>query len=178
MPHSVADSIANVLGPIKLTSSKLSLLRPDIKVLSSSGDVLRTIRSDVPDLAHMEGSLPSHNNAPTTIHLHRAPPFKETPTLIWAVHGQSGEIRVEAAATMIHAFDSGAKILVEDFESGEIETVTWEDPMAGKGIEGAANNIGALYEAFAGGEKGTWPTFEDALQKHRMLDEVLGDWNA
>jgi len=35
-----------------------------------------------------------------------------------------------------------------------------------------------LYEAFAGGEKGTWPTFEDALQKHRMLDEVLGDWNA
>jgi len=178
MQHSAADSIANVLGSIKLTSSNLSLLHPDIKVLSSSGQVLRTIKSDVPDLVHIEGSLPSHNNAPTSITLRRAPPFKGTPALIWAVHGQSGEIRVEAAGTTIHAFDSGAKILVEDFESGEIETVTWEDPMAGKGIKGPANNIGALYEAFAGGEKGAWPTFEDALQRHRMLEEVWGDWKA
>jgi hypothetical protein len=178
MPHSAADSIANVLGAIKLTSSNLSLLYPDIKVLSSSGDVLRTIKSNVPDLVHMEGSLPSHNNAPMAILLRRAPPFKGTPALIWAVHGQSGEIRVEAVGTMIHAVDSGVKILVEDFESGEVETVSWEDPMAGKGIKGPASNIGALYEAFAGGEKGAWPTFEDALQRHKMLEEVWGDWNA
>lgn len=79
---------------------------------------------------------------------------------------------------MVHAFDSGAKILIEDFESGDVETVTYEDPMAGKGIKGPANNIGALYEAFAHGEKGAWPTFEDALQRHRMLDEVWGDWKA
>jgi len=79
---------------------------------------------------------------------------------------------------MIHAFDSGAKILVENFESGEVETATWEDPMAEKEINGPARNIGALYEAFAGGEKGAWPTFEDALQRHKMLEEVWGDWNA
>jgi len=79
---------------------------------------------------------------------------------------------------MIHAFDSGAKILVENFESGEVETATWEDPMAEKEINGPARNIGALYEAFAGGEKVAWPTFEDALERHRMLDEVWGDWKA
>lgn len=178
MPRSAADSIANVLGPIKPTSSNLSLIRPDIKVLSSSGDILRTINSNVPDLVHMESSLPSHNNAPIAISLRRAPPFKGTPALIWSVHGQSGEIRVEAAGTTIHAFDSGAKIQIEDFESGDVETVTYEDPMAGKEIQGPANNIGALYEAFAHGGKGSWPTFEDALQRHRMLDEVWGDWKA
>ncbi len=173
-----ADSIDNVLGPIKLNSSSLSLLRPDIKVLSSSGDVLRTIKSNVPDLVHLEGSLPSHHSAPTSITLRRTPPFKGTPALVWTIIGQSGEIRVEAPATMIHAFDSGAKIMIEDFAGGEVETVSWEDPMAGLGIKGAANNIGALYEAFAHGEKGTWPTFEDALERHRMLDEVWGDWKA
>lgn len=178
MPCLAADSIANVLGPIKITSSNLSLLRPDVKVLSSSGEVLRTIKSNVPDLIHIEGSLPSHNHAPSSITLRRAPPFKETPALIWTVTGQSGEIRVEAAGTTIHAFDSGAKILVEDFASGEAETVPYEDPMAGKGLKGPANNIGALYEAFAGGEKGAWPTFEDALERHRMLDEVWGNWKA
>lgn len=67
---------------------------------------------------------------------------------------------------------------MEDFGKGEVENVTWEDPPAVKDIKGAAKNIGGLYEAFASGEKGAWPTFDDALERHRMLEDVWGDWKA
>ena len=86
---------------------------------------------------------------------------------------------MEADSTAsIHAFAAATKILVEDYGSGEVESVKWEDGMAEKGLKGPAKNIGALYEAFASGAKGTWPSFEDAVERHRFLDEVWGDWEA
>ena len=176
----MTDSIANVLGPIKPTASNLSLLRPNIKVLSSSGEVLRTIQSNVPDLININGTLSSHNNAPFSFSFHRGPQFKGTSALVWSVHGEKGEIRVEADTTGIHAFDENqnVKILVQNFESGEVEKVTWEDVMADRGLKGPAKNIGSLYEAFAEGGKAEWPTFEDALERHKFLEDVLGNWEA
>lgn len=173
----LTDSIANVLGPIKLTASNLSLLRPEVKILSSAGDVLRTIKSNVPDRFQIEGSLLSFSNAPLSISFRRAAPFKGTKALIWSIEGEKGEIRVEADRASIQVWDSDARILVEDFESGEVEAVTWQDGMAERGFTGAARNIGSLYEAFAGGEEKAWPNFEDALERHRLLKEVWGDWH-
>lgn len=181
----LTDSISSVLGPINPKTSNLSLLRPDVKILSASGEVLRTIKSDVPDRFQIEGFLPSFSNAPISISLRRSTPFKGTPGFIWSIEGSKGEIRVEADGTSIHAFEQNAKILVEDFEKsgGEVENVPWDDPMADRGFKGPARNIGSLYEAFAaadaeGEKKGAWPTFEDALERHRLLEAVWGDWHA
>ena len=176
----MTDSIASALGPIKPTASKLSLLRPNIKVLSSSGEVLRTVQSNVPDLININGSLSSHNNAPFSYFFKRGPRFKGTPALIWSVHGETGEIRVEADTTSIHAVDDNqnVKILVENFESGEVENVTWKDVMADRGLKGPAKNIGSLYEAFAEGGNAEWSTFETALERHKFLEDVWGEWEA
>ena len=176
----MTDSISIVLGPIKPTASNLSLLRPNVKVLSSSGEVLRTVQSDVPDLINFNGTLTSLNNAPSSFYFRQGPQFKGTPALIWSVHGEKGEIRVEADVSMVQAFDENqnAKILVENFGSGEVEEVTKEHAMADRGLKGPAKHIESLYEAFADGGKAEWPTFEDALERHKFLEDVWGNWKA
>ena len=135
------------------------------------------MKSDVPDRFQIEGILPSHADAPISISYRHLPPFKGTPGLIWAIQGSKGEIRVEADAVSITIWDQNTEVLVEDYETGEVESVSWVDGMAERGFQGAARNVGGLYEAFAGAEKSAWPSFEDALERHRFLEEVWGDWH-
>ena len=125
----------------------------------------------MPDRIHIEGSLSSHNDAPISIFMRRGNPFKGTPGLVWDIQGESGAIRVEAQGSAITAFDYPTKILVEDLKSGKVENVTWKDEMAERGFEGSGKNIGKLYELFAEGKKGSWPTLEDALERHRFLED-------
>lgn len=150
-----------------------------MKILSSSGKVLRTEKSDVPDRVHVEGSLDSHDGAPISIALRQGKPFKNTPALVWSILGEKGEVRLEALEQSgFQAFDVTVTIAVENAETGEVETVKWEDGMQERGYKGSAKNIGTLYELFARGKEGSWATFEDALEWHRFLEEAWGDWKA
>ena len=174
----LTDSILNVLGPVTSITPHHTLQRPKLNVLSPEGEVIRVAQADVPDLINIHGLLASQANAPISITYRRAPPFKGTPGLIWSLVGEKGEIRVEGEGTYLHAFDAGVKVQVQLNGSEDVESVEWKNEMAEKGIQGPAANIGALYEAFAKGKEGSWPGFEQALDRHRMLEEVWGDWRA
>lgn len=172
------DSILNVLGPMKFIAPHLSLQRPNVNVLSPTGEVSRVMRSETPDLINVHGTLPSHNNAPISIIYRAGHAFKGTPALIWSIVGEKGEIRVEGEQANLHAVSTGFKILLQSKGSDEVETVEWRNEMAERGLQGPAQNTGSLYEAFATRKEGSWPGFEQALERHRMLEEVWGDWKA
>lgn len=38
--------------------------------------------------------------------------------------------------------------------------------------EASPQNVARLYDAFSGGETSRFATFEDALERHKMLDEI------
>ena len=154
----------------------MSLLRPKVKILSPSGEVKETIEADTPDHIIYSGTLNNHDNAPISIIFRGGPPFKNTPGFIWSILGETGEIRVEAPGCFLNAWDAGARILVQHFETGQVQEVDWEDKQCP--LKNPAKNIGSLYEAFASGKEGAYPTFEEAVGLHKEIDELWKSWDA
>lgn len=171
------DSMLNVLGPMEDMKPKLSLQRPVNKVLSSTGETLGSVKSDVPDLVDIQGALKEHAGAPISVMLRRGQPFKDTPGFVWSIMGENAEIRMEADAPATAVWDTGAKIMVQATGTQDVENIEWKSPMAERGLQGPPKNIGNLYEAYADGTGG-WPDFQQAVERHKMLDEVYGDWSA
>ena len=171
----VLDSVHSALGPFANTSSTLSLTRPKIDLLSPSGEVTATATSDTPDHIVYTGRLSHWKNAPVSIILRRGPPFKDTPGFIWSIQGETGEIRVESVSPSFQAFDLGSQILLENYESAEVEKVDWENKESPWKLP--ARDIAALYEAFAGEEKGVYPDFEEAAGIHQELEAMLKHWD-
>lgn len=172
----VVDSIHNVLGPFTNTKSTLSTTRAKVDVLSSSGQVTETILSDVPDHIIYSGKLSNSDSAPISIFLRRGAPFKDTPGFVWSILGETGEIRVVSNSPALQAFETSTQILVQSFESGDVQEVDLEDGQSPFKLP--AKNIASLYEAFASGKKGTFPDFEDAVGLHQELGEMLKQWDA
>lgn len=170
------DSIHTALGPFSSTSTSLSTTRPKVKILSSSGQVTETMTSNTPDHIIYTGRLSHSDNAPISILFRRGPAFKDTKGFVWSIQGEKGEIRVESVGPAFQAFDLGSQILLEDFESGNVEKVDWEDKQNPLNLP--ARDIGALYDAFANEEKGAYPDFEDAVGLHKELEAMWKHWDA
>ena len=174
--HAAIDSIHSVLGPFGDTESTLSLIRPNVKISSDSQDVTELITSNVPDHIVYTGSLLNFDDAPISVTIRRGPPFKGTPGIIWSILGETGEIRVEGPGPALQAFDEGTKVSVESFETGEVQEFDWKDETIP--FKGPAKNVGALYEAFASGEEGSFPDFSDAVALHQEIDALWLKWDA
>ena len=172
----VIDSIHSVLGPFTHTKSILSTTRAKVNVLSSSGQVTETVIPDTPDHIIYSGRLSNSDRAPISIFFRRGAPFKDTPGFVWSILGETGEIRVLSTGSTFQAFEMSTQILVESFESGDVEEVDFEDKQSPFKLP--AKHIAWLYEAFASGKKGTFPDFEDAVGLHKELGEMLKQWDA
>ncbi|KAL8797807.1 MAG: hypothetical protein Q9195_000159 [Heterodermia aff. obscurata] len=172
----LVDSIHNVLGPFTNTKSTLATTRSHVNILSPSGKITETIASNIPDHIIYSGKLLNSENAPISMFLRRGAPFKDTPGFVWSILGETGEIRVVSASPSIQAFDHSPRILVESFESGDVQEVDVEEKQSPFKLP--AKNIATLYEAFASGEKGTFPDFDDAVGLHKELGEMLKEWDA
>ena len=172
----VIDSIHSVLGPFANTKSTLSTTRSKINVLSSSGQVTETLAPDTPDHIIYSGKISNSDGAPISISLRRGAPFKDTPGFVWSILGETGEIRVAAARPSIQAYEMSTQILVQSFESGDVQEVDWEEKQSPFKLP--AKNLATLYEAFANGKKGTYPEFADAVELHKELEEMLKQWDA
>jgi hypothetical protein len=74
---------------------------------------------------------------------------------------------------MLH-FGLPVQIKVHDFKTGSLEE--FEYPDAGsEGLGGVAGDVGRLYESYA---KGDYQTWEYALERHRMMEDIWskGGW--
>ncbi|KAI0011990.1 hypothetical protein F4779DRAFT_569918 [Xylariaceae sp. FL0662B] len=180
------DTVQFVLGEVQNEQSRLQIQRPDVKIRDpSKGDaIVETVKSDVPDLIIVTGSLPKSEhvveNATLLVRLRRGQPFKDAPTYTWTVYGEKGELRLTIRdGPMPHMCSKGNPLTLElyDFETENIESLEWESNERSE-LPGPARNIGALYEAYASSESVPYPTFEHAWKRHKQLDGILANFSA
>ncbi|KAI1767909.1 NAD(P)-binding protein [Hypoxylon sp. FL1150] len=179
------DFVQSALGEVQVLHSRLQLQRPDVKIRDpSTGLIVETIRSDVPDLMFVTGSLQASEYVASGATLHfrcrRGQPFKGEDPLVWSVNGEKGEIRLRASGGMsIGAGAHGQPITIEihDFDTDEVQNVEWSW-QGREELDVSARMVGALYEAFAAGDLTKYPTFDHASKRHDQLDEMLSHFSA
>ncbi|KAI1660854.1 NAD(P)-binding protein [Daldinia decipiens] len=179
------DFVQFVLGDIQALHSHLQIQRPDVKIWDrSSGKVVKTVRSDVPDLILVTGSLQASEyvTSGATVHLRfrRGQAFKGEDPLVWSVNGERGEIRLSASGGPgISAASHGQPLTIEihNFDTNEVENVEW-NWQGREELDISARIVGALYEAFAAGDATKYPTFDHASKRHDQLDKILAQFSA
>ncbi|OTA99893.1 hypothetical protein M426DRAFT_324792 [Hypoxylon sp. CI-4A] len=179
------DWVQHALGDIEVLHSHLQIQRPDVKIRDpETGNIVETVKSDVPDLVHVIGSLSAseYTAAGATVHMRvrRGQEFKGEAPLVWSINGEKGEIRLSASGGLgIVAWAHGQPIAIEvhNFETDEIENVEWS--WDGKEeLDVSARMVGALYDAFADGDTSKFPTFDHALKRHEQLEEMISQFSA
>lgn len=145
--------------------------RPDVKITNQDGAILETVRSEIPDLVIVHGTLAT-SGAPLSVTFRRGPPFPGSEAFDWAIQGEKGEIRVTRPGPSLQTWDDDSKIRVHDFATDKVEVVDWDH---GKfaALPGPAKSVARLYNLFAKGDATSYPTFEDAVVRHREMEALL-----
>ncbi|KAK7956759.1 uncharacterized protein PG986_005981 [Apiospora aurea] len=178
------DFVQFVLGDLHNTQSRLQLMRPDVKIKdSASGEVLETVKSNVPDLIHVTGVLPESNHvsngATLSIRYRRGQPFKGEPPMVWTINGDKGEIRFTAhggPGVNVTSKENAPVIEVHNFATDEVEQIEYDHgPRLDVGLP--ARNVGSVYEAFATRDERQYATFDHAVKRHSQLDKMLLDYD-
>ena len=144
----------------------MGIKRPIVNLIGEDGKVTETVTSDVPDHISLHGTLTS--GAILSVQFRRGQPFKDSPGLVWYIHGEKGEIRITASGPAIQV-GRDPKIEVHDFAKDEIESVSWESD---DDLPLMARNVARMYEAFASGDERQYPDFEDAVVRHQMMEDL------
>ncbi|KAK6085911.1 oxidoreductase family protein [Seiridium cupressi] len=179
----ISDNIQYVLGDIQNIQSKLQIQRPDAKLIDrASGEVTEVVKSDVPDLVFINGTLPESDitveGASISIDARRGQPFKGEPAFIWTINGGKGEILLTSYnGPSIGVNSADVVIKIHDHETDEVQKVDWEASPS-ELLPPAGRSIAALYEAYAAGDASKYADFEHALKRHKQLDSILASFDA
>lgn len=179
------DAVKSVVGQTESAQGHFQLQRPETKIRDATGNIIATAKSNVPDLiavtATLEASPTVQKEATLQTRLRRGQPFPGEVPLWWTINGEKGEIRVtNSAGTSFHvsADTDTIKIEVHDFDTDKVEKIAWDWPEWQKDLPVAARSVGEVYEEFAEGNDGAYPTLEDALALHEQLDRLISSFSA
>ncbi|KGQ08823.1 Galactose/lactose metabolism regulatory protein GA L80 [Beauveria bassiana D1-5] len=180
------DGLQYVLGDLQHGTAQFQLQRPDIKLVEPTGKVVDTIRSNVPDLIIVNGTLngteTTQQGATVSLRFRAGEPFKGDPAFVWTINGEKGEIRLTSVnGPTFHAAADNKTVTLEvhDFETDQIEKIEWDWSGWEAELPMVARSIGTLYDRFARGlDDGTdgLPSFQTALHRHQQLEELLNQW--
>lgn len=187
----VFDFVQEAVGQTVDVQAHFQLQRPEAKVRDSkTNEIIQTITSDVPDLITTIGTIAAsptvQEGAQLSVRLRRGAPFPGEPALVWTVNGEKGEIRLAATggiALQAMAYTKGVpkgdvSLELHDFATDKVEELELEWAPWQEELPINARSVGAVYEAFADGKDGGYPTFEDALRRYQQLDGFISKWKA
>ena len=170
------DSILFSLGEIDTAQSLLKTQIPEVKIIDGrdTKNYIETIAKTTPDQILLQATLKT--GAVLSLHLQggNAPPFD--PQHLWRIHGEKGSIDVAADTFMLNIKTEGVKIRLYDGETGKVDNVS-VDKDALDELPVPARNIGRVYEAFVAEDKNFLVTFEDAFERHKLLEKMLSQWD-
>lgn len=189
---SVFDYVQLVLGEATDLQPRFQIQRPEMKLKDSTGNIIETVTSNVPDLTIVTGSIIESSAVRKGATLHaryrRGQPFKGEPGFTWHIYCEQGEIRlVSPTGSSLHADAySGEPITldVHDYATDEVRSVDWEWPkwQEENDIPYVARSVADMYEIFYAeaveGAPREYPNFSDALKRHEQLDSLLSGWKA
>lgn len=154
--------------------------------MDSTGSVVNTVTSNVPDLLLVNGTLDGtdnvHKGATVSIRFRRGEPFKGEPGCVWSIYGEKGEIRLTAVnGPTFHAAADKENVFLElhDFETDILEKIDWDWSGWAAELPMVARSIGNLYDKYASGQNDTSdgvPSFRTALHRHQQLENFLSQW--
>lgn len=184
----VFDMVQGVLGELASAKGDFHLQRPENELVDAASQaVIKTVRSNVPDLVFVSGkwaeSATTQKNATLHFRFRRGQAFPGEPVLHWSINGEKGEIRfVSPQSTFISVGDDSTPktIEVHDFATGNVEKVEWDWEDWQAELPFPARNIATLYERFAEAKAANaaekYVTFERALKRHEQLEGLLAEW--
>lgn len=159
------SAITRMVGPISSVSATSGKLFPTTVLLGADGKPTDTVLPHAyPDNVAFSGALANHPGAVVNGFWRSIPVTGEKnvhrPALLGIIDGQEGVVRFEVfgPANSINIF-TPAKVYLNN------EEVTLEDaPFVG--------NTGRNWAEFAKGEKGDYPTWEDAVKLHELVHAI------
>ncbi|KAK8079980.1 NAD(P)-binding protein [Apiospora hydei] len=154
-----------------------------VQFILPPGEILETVKSNVPDLVHVTGVLLESNHvsngATLSIRYRRGQPFKGEPPMVWTINGDKGEIRFTAhggPVVNVTSKENAPVIEVHNFATDEVEQIEYDHgPRLDIGLP--ARNVGSVYEAFATQDESQYATFDHAVKRHSQLDKMLLDYD-
>ncbi|KAK4217501.1 NAD(P)-binding domain protein [Rhypophila decipiens] len=187
------DMVEYLLGEPTGTTAHFQLQHPTMNLFNPVDPMspVPAVKSDVPDLIVVTGTLPSSSyvadNATLQLRLDHGQPFPGDPLHTWTIVGEKGQIRcVSTGAQTLQMLVGEKPPTIQLYEypampgppgtKVEAEDVEWKWEAWQEEVPVTARNIGSLYEAFA--EGAGYPTFEDAVKRQGQLDDMWKDWKA
>ncbi|KUJ11056.1 oxidoreductase [Mollisia scopiformis] len=167
--HSV-DYVQYVLG-YGFESPPKTLLantRPIVKLVDGEKVVDEKFSKDSDDTIFLAGTLSS--GIPLSMTLRGGTPFKGTPGLDWRIYGETGEIRITSSGPFLNIGYPDMKIQIHDFEKDTVEDIPLEQDEFDEGGKYGlpARNVARVYKALGEGKNNC--SFEDAVERHALLD--------
>lgn len=176
------DFAQSVVGELvkDTVQTRLELQRPEVLVRDpQTGDIIETIRSNVPDLLSLHGRISSPHaseNATLNYLFRRGQPFPGTPVLDWRINFEKGEARLSSVkATGLEADPSEILIQIHHFDTDEVENIPWEWSEEQKQVPYSARNVLSSLFAFADGKEAVegWVSVEDAARRAEQIEGWL-----
>lgn len=179
------DQVQHVLGDLQGLESHLQLQRPNVLLRNpSTKEVVETVKSNVPDLIIINGTLAASqvaaDGANVLFRFRRGQPFPGDPALSWTINGEKGEIRLQAfGGSSLHANSYTAPLTIEvhDFASDQVQKIDWSWQSWQEDLAIVGRSVGVLYDKFADGVVEGAPSFETALVRHEQIASALAGWD-
>jgi len=161
------------LGELKSYTSILEVKRPEVKLTDKmisdpDAKVVGTTTRTSHDQILIQGHLDS--GALLSYHLRGGKAVSDNQNLIWRIYGETGEIQVTGSSAMLQMVPS-AKIEVQDIATGKVEETAVDSDEWDK-LPYPAPNVARMYEAFADKKTTEYPDWEEAVVRHRLVDEL------
>ncbi|TFY77183.1 hypothetical protein EWM64_g6826 [Hericium alpestre] len=164
----VGHSLSNIiyaLGPVSSVSATSTQLFKETKFVGADNQPTgETMPSLTPDQWAFTGIMRDSGAILTASWRTGGTATKETdkarPTLVWLIEGEEGHIRVEST----HLFGAVPQVAATHKVILNCEEVAITDHELG--------NTGLAWLEFAKGEKGNYPTFDDAVDLYKHLDAI------
>lgn len=185
------DYAHEVLGDWQDFSVRAQVQRPNLDVLGSNGEVIKSVKSDVPDYISVQGTLKNNKGvtipgALLTVTFRLGQPFKNDPGFVWTINGEKGELRLTAPGLFLmsgDSYDGPVKIEFHDHKEDVLKELVWDWPNWQKELGLRARSTGELYERFAewveNGRPDTvpegrdWPRLHDGVALIREFDNLF-----
>lgn len=183
------DTITHAVGQLKSysvileTKRNKTLLRdkphtykptgPDDQPAKIIGEVERTSYDQILVQGHLE------NGALFSFHMRGGMPFPNTPGLEWRIYGEKGEIRVTTPSASLHFGGPGHTVQIHEHGSEKAEDVEMpQDEYDKQELPWPARAPARVYDAFAASKSSKsgsgegYATWEDAVERHRLVEEM------
>ncbi|CAF1100140.1 unnamed protein product [Didymodactylos carnosus] len=152
------DAMCYILGEFDSVTATVHNSRKTIEVRDEKGKKIRDAPLTSHDQMSVSGVLTS--GAYASVHI-RGGSYKGT-NLLWEIEGTHGELQVRGSIGLLQL---SSPTLWASFDGGDMEEITPQDE------QGSHVNVGRAYDEFAK-EGGLYPTWEDAVVRHRMIEAI------